>query len=116
MQEDVFQRYVVLMLMCVYVNVSKSEVVMCLVILTLGVWGLQGLTFNSMWSEGRHFRTRKIDESRTTNDCGIMGNFDTSTDEVRYCGTIERILKVNFRSIHIYLFRVPLVYECGETT
>ena len=65
---------------------------------------MQGLTFNSMWSEGRHFRTRKIDESRTTNDCGIMGNFDTSTDEVRYCGTIERILKVNFRSFQTYLF------------
>lgn len=64
---------------------------------------LQGLTFNSMWSEGRHFCTRKIDESRTTNDSGIMGNFDTSTEEVRYCGTIERILKVNFRTFHTYL-------------
>lgn len=57
-----------------------------------------------MWSEGRHFRTRKIDEKRTTNDSGVMGNFDTSTEEVRYCGTIERILKVNFRSFSTYLF------------
>ena len=65
---------------------------------------MQGLTFNSMWSEGRHFCTHKIDESRTTNDCGIMGNFDTSTNEVQYCGTIERILKVNFISFHTYLF------------
>ena len=104
MQEDVFQRYVVLMWMRVYVNVSKSELVMCLVILTYGVWVMHGLTFNSMWFEGHHFHTRKIDESRTTNDCGIMGNFDISTDEIRYCGTIERILKVNLRSFHTYLF------------
>ena len=34
MQEDVFQRYVVLMLICEYVNVSKSELVKCLIILT----------------------------------------------------------------------------------
>ena len=66
---------------------------------------MQGLTFNSMWFEGRHFCTRKINESQTTNDCGITGNFDTSIDEVRYCGTIERILKFNFRSFHTYLFK-----------
>ncbi|KAI5058191.1 hypothetical protein GOP47_0026361 [Adiantum capillus-veneris] len=44
----------------------------------------KGLIFNSIWSEGRHFRTRKIDERRTTNDCGVMGNFDTTTNEVFY--------------------------------
>ena len=35
----------------------------------------------------------------------IMGNFDTSTNKVSYCGTIERILKVNFISFHTYLFK-----------
>lgn len=57
-----------------------------------------------MWSMGRHFRTRNIDERRTTNDCGIMGNFDTSTEEARYCGTIERILKLDFRTFQKYVF------------
>lgn len=42
-------------------------------------------------------------ESRTTNDSGIMGNFDTSTEEVWYCGTIERIIKVNCRTFHTYV-------------
>ena len=65
---------------------------------------LQAFTFNSMWSEGRHFRAHKIDERRTTHDCGVMGNFDTTTEEVRYCGTIERIIKVDFRTFHKYLF------------
>ena len=57
---------------------------------------LQAFTFNSMWSEGRHFRARKIDERRTTHDCGVMGNFDTTTEEVRECGTKKRIIKVDF--------------------
>ena len=61
--------------------------------------------FNSMSSKGCHFCTRKINESQTRNDCGIMGNFDTSTDEVRYCDTIDKALKVNFRSFHTYLFK-----------
>ncbi|KAI5065747.1 hypothetical protein GOP47_0020442 [Adiantum capillus-veneris] len=29
------------------------------------------LSFHSMWSKGRHFRTRHFDESRTTMDCAI---------------------------------------------
>lgn len=33
-----------------------------------------------------------------------MGNFDTQNEEVRYCGTIERIMKVDFRTFHSYLF------------
>ena len=66
---------------------------------------MQGLTFNSMRSEGRHFCIRKIDENQTTNDYGIMGNFDTSTDELRYYGIIKRILKVNFIYFHTYLFK-----------
>lgn len=33
-----------------------------------------------------------------------MGNFDTENEEVRYCGTIERIIKVDFRTFHSYLF------------
>ena len=65
---------------------------------------MQALTYKSMWSEGRYFGMRKIDESRTTNDSGIMGSFNTEQDEVRYCGTIERIIKVDFRTFHSYLF------------
>ncbi|KAI5062165.1 hypothetical protein GOP47_0022704 [Adiantum capillus-veneris] len=41
------------------------------------------LSFNSMWSKGRHFRTRHIDERRTTMDCAIMENFDIDDDEAR---------------------------------
>ena len=33
-----------------------------------------------------------------------MGIFDTTTQEVRECGTIERIIKVDFRTFHKYLF------------
>lgn len=48
--------------------------------------------------------TRQIDERRTTNDSGIMGNFDTSTKEAHYCEIIERILRINFRTFPTYLF------------
>ena len=57
-----------------------------------------------MWSEGRHFCTSQIDERRTTNDCGVMGNFDTIIDEARYCGMIKRILKIDFRTFRTYIF------------
>lgn len=57
-----------------------------------------------MWSEGRHFCTYQIDKKRTTNDSGVMGNFDTTSNEARYCGMIEKILKVNFRTFHTYIF------------
>ena len=57
-----------------------------------------------MWSDGRHFRTSQIDERRTTNDCDVMGNFDTITDEARYCGIIKKILKIDFRTFRTYIF------------
>ncbi|KAI5072795.1 hypothetical protein GOP47_0012901 [Adiantum capillus-veneris] len=54
-------------------------------------------------TKGHHFRTCHIDERRTTIDCGIMGNFDIDGDKDRYCGTIERTLKVNFRTFHTFI-------------
>ncbi|KAI5059512.1 hypothetical protein GOP47_0025831 [Adiantum capillus-veneris] len=61
----------------------------------------KGLIFNYIWSESRHFRTRKIDEHRTTNDCGVMGNFDTTTDEVFYVPCIyqRRLWHAQLRSV-----------------
>lgn len=56
-----------------------------------------------MWSEGRHFCTQLIDKRRTTNDCGVMGNFDTVNNEACYCGMIDKILKIDFRTFHTYI-------------
>ena len=63
MQEDVFQRYVVFTLVCVYVKVSTIDLVSVFGCTNIRSFGMLGLTFNSMWFEGHHFCIRKIDES-----------------------------------------------------
>ena len=60
-----------------------------------------------MWSKGRHFRTERVDSKRNTQDCGVMANFEQESGAtLHYCGMIQNIMKVGFRTFHICMMDV----------
>jgi hypothetical protein len=61
-----------------------------------------------MWSYGRHFQVRHVDEQRTTCDSCTACRFKEEFDglEVDYVGIIEEILEVDFRSFKTLLLKV----------
>ena len=57
-----------------------------------------------MCSEGRHFRTHRIDSKRNTQDSGVMAAFEGESGEMEdYCGIINNILKIDYRTFHIFV-------------
>lgn len=66
-------------------------------------------TRTAMWSTGRHFRISRLDERRSTQDCGVMGTFtqvsrssahDTNPVHgvIHHYGKIEEIMIVQYDS------------------
>ena len=65
-----------------------------------------------MWSEGRHFRTHRIDSKRNTQDSGVMVAFEGGSGEMEdYCGIINNILKIDYRTFHIFALDVKWFKE-----
>ena len=63
---------------------------------------LQYRKFGAIWSRGRHFRVERIDNKRTTFDCGVKASFmqetrssasnenaEATVDMLDYCGTLQ---------------------------
>ena len=60
-----------------------------------------------MWYEGIHFRTQRIDDTRYTQDCGVIGTYEGENGEVEeYCGRIQNIIKLDFRQFDMYVLDV----------
>ena len=65
-----------------------------------------------MWSEGRHFRTHIIDSNRNTQDCGVMASFESANGQMEeYCGIINKILKIDYRTFNIFALDVKWFKE-----
>ena len=70
-------------------------------------------SFNALWSHGKHFRVSSSDHGRLTFDSGVSAEFlqhatdlEEGTEYYPYCGTINDIMEVNFRSFVLPLFDV----------
>ena len=65
-----------------------------------------------MWLEGRHFRTHRINSKRYTQDSGVMAAFESESGEMEdYCGIINNILKIDYRTFHIFALDVKWFKE-----
>lgn len=65
-----------------------------------------------MWSEGRHFRTHHIDSKRNTQDSGVMATFESASGQMEYyCGIINNILKIDYRTFNIFALDVKWFKE-----
>jgi len=73
-------------------------------------------SYTAMWSYGRHFRVRHVDEQRTTCDSCIACRFKKEPDglEVDYVGIIEEILEVDFKSFKTLLLEVQWFCNIGR--
>ena len=73
-------------------------------------------SYGALWSFGRHFRVQRIDKKRQTCDSAIMASFqqeiqngptgDVQIQNIQYCGRIQSIFEVDFRSFKMFLFHV----------
>ena len=73
-------------------------------------------SYGALWSHGRHFRVQRIDQNRQTFDSGVMASFeqeihdglngDVQLSKVEYCGRIQNILQVDYRSFQMFLLDV----------
>ena len=69
----------------------------------LSVAILEFISYNTNWSEGRHFCTGRLDTKRTTQDSGVMATFENANGKTEdFCGIFMRILKFNYRTFNIY--------------
>ena len=70
-----------------------------------------------MWSNGHHFRIKRVDDKRKTYDCGISASFEVEcrshandrqpiTSTLRYYGVLEDIIELDFISFKKVLFCV----------
>lgn len=73
-------------------------------------------SYGALWSYGRHFRVHRIDHKRQTCDSGVMASFqqeiqtshngEVQVKNIEYCGIIQSILEVDFRSFQMFLLDV----------
>ena len=73
-------------------------------------------SYGALWSYGRYFRVYQIDHKRLTCDSGVMASFEkeiqgeqgsaSQVSKINYCGRIQNIIKVDFRTFEMFIFYV----------